>query len=165
MTQKYLRRIKKFLLAATISFFLNAVSVLFMPLCSTMAYTAGRRWLLLLNGSVFWLGLIMGFAFVFAANSDRKEYIRKHLDGDVSMKRRPVAITFFSNQPAKVADITMCLSFVLTVIILFTPAADKYITYVMLTFFLFSLNMHGILNGRSYKILTKLKARREEENE
>ena len=72
-------------------------------------------------------------------------------------------VTFFSNTPAVIADATLLAGRIALVIIYFCDVANQYITYVMLAIVSFSLNMHGLFNGRIYKT-TKYKRTRRVEN-
>ena len=117
----------------------------------------------MLVGCIFWLPLLLGYILVILANLERKTFIRSRLDGDISMQCHMGVVTFFSNTPAVIADATLLAGSIALVIIYFCDVANQYITYVMLAIVSFSLNMHGLFNGRIYKT-TKYKRTRRVEN-
>ena len=107
--------------------------------------------------------LLLGYILVILANLERKTFIRSRLDGDISMQCHMGVVTFFSNTPAVIADAALLAGSIALVIIYFCDVANQYITYVMLAIVSFSLNMHGLFNGRIYKT-TKYKRTRRVEN-
>ena len=154
-----LRRIKRLFWIAVVFLSLMAGSILLMPLATKIGEE--NRSILLGVGLAFWLSMIAGYFFVYVANRERKWFIRKKLDGDVGMGCRPGVITFFDNVLATVADVVMIASFLLLIGVSFTELKYEYISYVLLSLLIFSLNMHCLLNGRIYKV-TKFKRTRRE---
>ncbi len=154
-----INRIKQLFWFATIFLLLMAGSILIMP----MATKVGEedRTVLLLSGLVFWISCIAGYTLLFMANKERKYFIRRKLDGDISMGCRSGIITFFDNVPATIADVAMIASFLLFVGIYFTELKYEYISYVLLSILVFSLNMHCLFNGRIYKATKYKRTRRD----
>lgn len=152
-----INRIKLLFRFAVVFLFLMSGSVLIMPMATKIAEE--ERSVLILTGLIFWISLIAGYSLLFVANKERKYFIRRKLDGDVSMGCRPGIITFFDNIPATIADVAMIASFVLFVGVNFTELKYGYISYVLLFILGFSLNMHCLFNGRIYKA-TKFKRTR-----
>ena len=114
-----------------------------------------------LIGLVFWISAIAGYVMIAMANSERKWFINRKVDGNVKMNCRPGIAEFFSNVPATVADVTMIMSFLLFVIIGFTEWKYEYISYILLFLLVFSLHMHCMFNGRIYKATKYKRTRRE----
>lgn len=140
-------------------FAVHAVSYLLMP-ASMRAFRNGEsKEALLLVGGTFWFPLLLGYILIFFANLERKAFIRARLDGDISMQRRMGIVTFFSNIPAVIADTALLAGCTALIIIYFCGAESRYITYIILEIISFSLNMHGLFNGRIYRI-TKYKRTR-----
>ena len=163
---RYTRRVKKIrdlFWTAVGCFAVHALSYLFMPVSLAASENGGSRKALLLVGCVFWISLLLGYLLLIPANSERKAYIRKQLDGDVSMRCRMGIAAFFSNTPAFAADAALLAGILALAIIYFCGATNRYITYIALAIVSFSLNMHGMFNGRIYKI-TKYKRMRRVEN-
>lgn len=134
-------------------FLLNASTFLAMPKIVEISREAGRQVFLILLGLIFWISLILGYLLVFLANRARKLFIMRKLDGDLPMGCHIGLITFFSNLPAIIADLIMIASFIALFIIYCVGAIDNYITYVILAILVFTLNMHGMFNGRIYKLI------------
>lgn len=141
----------------------HAISYLLMPTAMRTFENNGSKGSRMLVGCIFWLPLLLGYILVILANLERKTFIRSRLDGDISMQCHMGVVTFFSNTPAVIADATLLAGSIALVIIYFCDVANQYITYVMLAIVSFSLNMHGLFNGRIYKT-TKYKRTRRVEN-
>lgn len=125
--------------------FTFSVSFLFMAPASKIALNDGNNGLLVFSGILFWLSLIGAYALFFFVNRSRKVFL-KHIKKDVTSP--PGLVRFFSNKPAKLADIATLASLVLfTIFALFT---DSYFIYVFLSVFVFSFQMHCVLNGENY---------------
>ena len=97
------------------------------------------------------------------ANKERIRYISKQPNDDLSMGCRVGIMNFFSNIPSTVADVSMIMSFILFIIIIFTEHNNSYLSYVLLFILILSLNMHGLFNGRIYKTI-KIKHKRREKH-
>lgn len=152
-------KIKRLLGVAVLFQFLMAGSILLMPMVARPGQQDEK--LPVLIGLMFWISAIAGYVILAIANSERKKYLKKKVDGDTKMGCRVGIAEFFSNVPAKVADVTMILSFLLFIAVSYTAWRNEYIAYVLLFLCFFSLHMHCLFNGRIYK-LTKYKHTRRE---
>ena len=130
---------------------------LLMPLVTEA--TQNRRMLTMAIGIAFWLSSIAGYALLIAANIKRRWFINHKVDGDVKMDCLPGIISFFQNIPGTVFDVIMFVSLVMFLIIAFTKWRYDYISYILLSLFYLSLNLHSMFNGRIYKS-TKLRRTR-----
>lgn len=144
-----IKKIQKLFRTSVVFLFLMSASILIMPF-SVEAKTKG---LLYANGLMFWVSCVIGYCVLIAANRKRKSYIKHSPKGKTLKEGKVGFFAFFSNLPALVADITMIVSFLLFVVISFTEWKYEYISYVVLFVFVFSLNLHGLFNGRIYKIV------------
>ena len=160
-----IHRIKVNFWTATAFFLINALTILAMPKIVEISQETGKQLFLILLGSIFWISLLLGYVFVYLANGDRKYFIMRRLDGDLSMGCHMGLITFFSNIPAVIVDSAMIASFIALFIIYYAGAINTYITYVMLTILVFTLNMHCMFNGRIYRTTKYKRIRRENDYE
>ena len=153
-----IQRIKRLFWLAVMFQFLMSVSILLMPMAVQMGQQDRKMtvWI----GLVFWISAIAGYLLIAMANSERKWFINRKVDGNVKMNRRPGFAEFFTNSPATVADVTMILSFLMFVIVGFTEWKYEYISYILLFLLVFSLHMHCMFNGRIYKATKFKRARR-----
>lgn len=145
----------------------HAISYLLMPAAMRTFENGESKGLLLVVGCLFWLPLLVGYSLVILANSKRKVFIRARLNGDISMQCRVGAVTFFSNTPAIIADAALLSGSIALVIIYFCDVTSRYIAYAMLAIVSFSLNAHGLFNGRIYRTVKykKQEMRRDEDHE
>ena len=149
-----LQKIKRLFYCSLILQFIMSFSILLMPIAVNTKHQ--NTLLTILVGLIFWLSAITGYLLLILANSERKWFINHNVDGNVKMNCYPGIITFFTNVPATVADVTMIVSFLIFLIIGFTKLRYEYISYFLLFLLVFSLHMHCMFNGRIYKI-TKIK--------
>ena len=154
-----IQKIKQLFWFAVLFQFLMSASILLMPMAVQMGQQ--DRKMTALIGIVFWLSAIAGYVLLAVANSERKWFINRKVDGNVTMNCRPGIAEFFTNIPATVFDVAMIMSFVMFVVINFTDWRYDYISYVLLSLLFFSLHMHCMFNGRIYKA-TKFKRTRRE---
>lgn len=161
--ESIIRNIKVTFWIACAFFFLNASTILAMPGTVEISRQTGKQLCLILLGLAFWVTLILAFVFTFIANRERRYFVIHKANGNLSMGRWIGLLSFFSNVPASVADSVMIASFVLLVILYCAKATNMYVTFVMLALFVFSFNMHAMLNGRIY-LSTKFKRVRREKN-
>ena len=144
-------------------FAIHASSYLLMPVATEFAESRNSNTPLFAIGCIFWSSIVLGYLLIALANTERKNFIRKRLNGDLSMQCHIGAVTFFSNLPATIVDAALFASVVAFAIIYCAGFINRYITYVALAIVSFSLNTHGLFNGRIYKI-TKYKRLRRVEN-
>ena len=154
-----IQKIEQLFWFAIVFQFLMSLSFLFMPMAVQMGQQ--NRKMTVLIGLVFWLSAIVGYVMVAMANSERKWFIKRKVDGNVKMNCRSGITEFFTNVPATVADVAMIMSFLMFVIIGFTKWRYEYISYVLLFLLVFSLHMHCMFNGRIYKATKYKRTRRE----
>lgn len=157
-------RIKQLVWVSIICLFLMSASILFMPLATNYASQTSNISFMIVGG-VFWVSLIVGYSLLIRANVLRRWFIRNRTNAETRMSCRMGIISFFSNVPATIADTVMITSFIVISVISFTALKDKYIIYVLLFLLTFSLNMHGVLNGRIYKSTKFKRIRREESHD
>lgn len=162
----YVSTIKGLFWASVAFLLLNAATFLFMPMAAELSENSSIQWGLMIVGSVFWISIGLGYALLIMANLYRRDLVRNRLDGDFTMGCRMGIITFFSTIPGAIADGLFVVALIAFLIVFLNGNINGYITYVLLALLTFSLNMHGIFNGRIYKS-TKYKriVRRGEDNE
>ena len=157
-----MRRVKKIkrLFWLAIAFIVVASGTfLLMPLVTEA--TQNRRMLTIAIGIEFWLSSIAGYALLLAANIERRWFINHKAYGDVKMNCLPGVISFFQNIPGTVFDVIMFMSLVMLLIITFTKWRYDYISYILLSLFYLSLNLHSMFNGRIYKSTKFRRTRRD----
>lgn len=162
----YVSTIKGLFWASVAFLLLNAATFLFMPMAAELSENGSIQWGLMIVGIVFWISIGLGYALLIMANLYRRDFVRNRLDGDFTMGCRMGIITFFSTRPGAIADGLFVAALIAFLIVFLNGNINGYITYVLLALLTFSLNMHGIFNGRIYKA-TKYKriVRRGEDNE
>lgn len=157
-----MRRVKKIkrLFWLAIAFIAIASGTfLLMPLVTEA--TQNRRMLTMAIGIAFWLSSIAGYALLIVANIERKWFISHRADGNLKMNCLPGVISFFQNIPGTVFDVIMLMSLVMLLIIAFTKWRYDYISYILLSLFYLSLNLHSMFNGRIYKSTKFRRTRRD----
>lgn len=104
-------------------------------------------------GVLFWLFLILGYVSFWKLSKARKQQEKKNR----SVSRgKPGIIVFFSNRYATAADIAMAVSLIVVIISQFVPVGE-IISLAAAAVFVFSAQMHCILNGINYKYVGKSK--------
>ncbi len=103
-------------------------------------------------GVLFWLGLIIGYVLLFILSKHRKAKTK-------AKKCKPGIIVFFSNKPAKIADLTMVGSLILTLAFTFIPFLSFGIETVFLAILVFSIHMHCLFNGVNFKYINSINKR------
>ena len=133
-------------LLSVISFFISSSAIIFMPLGS---FEPGVNNVLAFSLAVaFWLFFILGFVFVLILNRLRKKDITfARIDGIIFLR-------FFQNKPATVFDLWL-IAGVLTLVIYTFIIRTLPGTIVLAGTFItvFSLEMHGLFNGKNYQWL------------
>lgn len=160
---KSVKKIKRLFSLSVLFLFTMSGTILFMPIVSKADGTnKPGLWLV---GALFWCSAIAGYTMLLLANAERKWFLKNKVGIDNKMDCKPGIITFFTDVPATVFDITVIVSFIAFVIINFTNAQYEYISYVFLFLLVLSLNMHCLFNGRIYKTTKFKKMRRVDNNE
>jgi len=133
-------------------FFISTAMIWFIPLASFEGDT-GRRAIAYTIGVVFWLGLILGFFFLFLINRERKKgRYRKGLP----------FIWFFQNPVAIVFDVLLVLSTIGLFLVLFIQGINQWISAAIIFAFVFSLEMHGMFNGKNFKYISNSSNKQED---
>lgn len=99
------------------------------------------------TGILFWGGLISAYIIFAVINSKRKKTVKKK-----TAFKEIGLVNFFSNQYAKCFDILLVVFLLLITISLFVQILENA-TVIFITGFVFSLHMHGILNGMNFRFL------------
>ncbi len=134
------------------------LSVLFLTLMSgtflIMQYAVdkGGELMIVFVGIAFYVFLIAGYVLVAVANHMRKK-IKTEKSRRKTNNDRMGVITFFANIPAKIFDVIMVVALIGFVIINFTSHKDDYITFVLLSILVLSVNMHSLFNGRIFRVI------------
>ena len=122
-----------------------SLSFLAMSPASKLALNEGDNSLLIATGIVFWLSLVIAYALFIFVNFRRKQFLKKR---NKEKKSAIGLLRFFSNTPAKIADIATVVGFLLFLI--FSIFTDSYFIYVFLAITVFAFQMHCVLNGENY---------------
>lgn len=156
---RIVKKIKRLFWLAIAFIAVASGTFLLMPLVTEA--TQNRRMLTMAIGIAFWLSSIAGYALLIAANIERRWFINHKVDGDVKMNCLPGVISFFQNILGTVFDVIMFMSLVMLLIIAFTKWRYDYISYILLSLFYLSLNLHSMFNGRIYKSTKFRRTRRD----
>ena len=112
--------------------------------------------LVYISGLLFWSGLIGTIISAIMVNSTRKADANE----DNSDVKRLGLIHFFTNTPAKIADVVMIVSLVVFIfLIIFNSAA--VLKFIFISLFVFSFGMHCMLNGLNYNYINESQKRGE----
>lgn len=144
MKDSTLKKDKKLMIAACVSFVLSSSAVLIAPFGDfegsmfnvAVAYAIGI---------IFWLFLIIGYVIILRINFHRKAQKKIKVSG------RPGIISVFSNKPAMVFDIIFAVSVIMFIIFKFVIQKYDLVSLFLLASSLFSFHMHGVLNGVNHK--------------
>ena len=124
-----------------------SISFLIMPVSGDMSMEYNTRILLIIVGTMFWVELVGGMAFMTAVNLTRK----RETEIKYMQKRMPGMICFFSKKEAIVVDIAMFIS-IIVFVYLYT-VSNTYVTYAALSVMSGLIQTHGILNGNNYRYI------------
>ncbi len=124
-----------------ISFFLLAISFLFMPLESKL--------LQIMAGIMFWLFLAVGIASQILLAVWFKQACSKNKEWRMQ-KQRVGIFAIGKNRFSIVADFILLISTVIFSVLMILTRGTGYISYIVLTILVFSFCMHCILNGKVY---------------
>lgn len=162
----YVSTIKGLFWTSVVFLLLHAATFLFMPMAAELSQNESIHWGLMIVGLVFWISIGLGYALLIMANLYRRDFVCNRLDGDFTMSCRMGIISFFSTIPGAIADGIFIATLIVFLIVFLRGNINGYLTYVLLAVLSFSLNMHGVFNGRIYRS-TKYKriVRRGEDNE
>lgn len=151
------RKIDRIVFIISIFFMLVfSLSFLAMSPASKLALNEGNDTLLIATGIVFWLSLVTAYALFIFVNFRRKQFLKKQ---NKEKKNAVGLIRFFSNTPAKIADIATVAGLLLFLV--FSILTDSYFIYVFLAITVFAFQMHCVLNGENYLYInSKINVRR-----
>lgn len=143
------------IMLAISSFSLLLISV------SDYAGNAFNVFMAVLTGILFWLFLILGYVLLAVVSHHRKAYEHEHRTAKRSNnKKKPGAFCFFSNKYATIADIAMVILFIVLIVIMIIPSKTETLKLIVVPTFIFSVHMHGILNGVNLKYINQLSQKR-----
>lgn len=120
-----------------------------LPAANVYANT-GSREALFFVGITFWLSGIFAWTLLLLANFLRRDWLRRNTM-DLKMNQRLGVLTVFSNPLAVCADCAAVLSLIALGISALLGKINEPFTGVILAMISFSLNAHGLFNGRIYK--------------
>ena len=132
---------RKYLYYSIISFFTSSMTVWFMPGASAGESNSA----LYVLAGVFWLGFIAGIVFLLPINKGRK--------ADKKYREKqglPPLLRFFSNKPALVFDVLMIVGVVTICLAFVIRSMPEWVLLAATFTAVFSVEMHGVFNGRGY---------------
>ena len=105
-------------------------------------------------GAVFWICTILGYSLLFFLNRQRKIDCQKM---KTQSPPRFGIISFFRNTYGRIADVLCAVSLIGVVISMIFAGKDAgWITYSLIAVFIFSFQMHSILNGENFEYIKQL---------
>jgi len=138
---------KKWLYFSVVSFFVSSATIWLMPMGSfeqeskkPLAYTLAV---------VFWLGLILGFVFLIQIGKQRKKKIKY---GDT---KGLMFFRFFRNKFATAFDVLLFTGILIIALSFIFRALPDILMTGGIFLFVFSLEMHGVFNGKNYEFLQR----------
>ena len=135
--------------------FLMSASFLIMPYAGSAALD-GNILPVRLSGIWFWSALFIGYISFITLDLSRKKLTAKCGKSASRVKAGPGIIRVFSNKWAVAADIAFAVSLTGFFLIAYTNQRS-YIIYVFLAAAVFTLHMHGVLNGENFKYINEIK--------
>jgi len=136
-----------FILSA-VTFFISSAAILFMPFSSFEQ--DGDVLLAYILAIVFWTFLLFGIVFILIVGKQRRKDLLFSLTG----KGRIVFLRSFKNKPAIVFDVLLIVGILsLVVSLLVIRTLPSWLTLAGTFTSVFSLEMHALLNGKSYEWL------------
>lgn len=138
---------KRLFYIISICLFLSSFPMILIPF-GDFEGSQSQRILLYTIGILFWLGLVVGYAVFLYMNQTRKK-----VDPDSKNIGKPGICSFWSNLWAKIADTGMVAGLAGVILCVITKRGNAYLELTVLAIFLFSLHMHGLLNGRIYSFV------------
>lgn len=118
------------------------------------------------GGLLFWIFLLLGYIMFYRFSKYRKSQQKNNRS--VNQDHKPGIIVFFSNPAAKKADIVMILSLIISVVMVlikqgikgsdptFNSLLYEFVSVLSFALFLFTAQMHAILNGVNYRYYLSL---------
>lgn len=144
-------------LLSSFGFFVMSVDFMLMPIGSN-DITHDYRWLDIITGLLFWIGLIVGTVlFAIYISKCKKLYNENRGNKNVYQEKHIGLITFFSNKAAMIADVALFISIILFGVLMIFTDRTSYICYISISILAFSFIMHCILNSKSFYVHQCLK--------
>jgi len=143
-----LRKNKAFFWLSVISFFISSATILFMPLGSFE--TDGNVVLAYFLAAAFWVFFALGFLFILLLNWQRKrDILFARMDGIIYFR-------FFKNKISIAFDLLLIIGIItLALSLIIIPTLPAATTLIGTFITVFSLEMHGLFNGKNYEWLYK----------
>ena len=130
---------------SVVSFFISSMTIWFMPFGSFEQ--DGKQTLAFILAAVFWLFFISGFVFMLPISKQRKR------DRSFKSKSGIALLRFFSNKPALVFDALLIAGIFVLLLTFIFRTMPGWITLAATFTAVFSLEMHGLFNGRNYEYM------------
>jgi len=130
-----------------ISFFISSMTIWLMPF-DFFGQDENQTFAMIL-ALVFWLFFILGFIFLCPVSRQRKR------DRQYKGKSGIGLLRFFSNKSAIVFDALLIVGSAALVLSFIFPSLPGWITLAAIFTAVFSLEMHGIINGKNYAYICK----------
>lgn len=145
------KKCRIFLACSVAALLVACLAVCFSEMVARISREEGNDIPLYLTGGVFWAGLICTYVFTGAAAICRKRGLKSDKDGFDS--GRPGMLCFFRNREAKIIDVIMAVSIIALLIGIFGKADNSVFILGAIFMTIFSVHMHGILNGKNYQYI------------
>ena len=147
-----LRQTVCFLKLAVLCAFLASGSLLLIPM-SGDAVDGKMSIISYMIGGMFWGGLILTQVFFWMANAGKRKLQKRVQRGRNWTRNNVGIITFGANTEALVCDIACGASLVASIILFLYRAQNAWLITACLAILVFSLNLHCILNGATYRYI------------
>lgn len=122
-------------------FVLMSCSFILMPIAN----------LKILPGLMFWAGLLAGGGLQMVLEARRRSFFKRYKVNRTKMQKpRNGLLSFGSNKEARIADFSMVIFCISTVLVLILTKGFGIICYVMITATVLTFCLHCIFNGRIY---------------
>lgn len=133
---------KKLLYFQIISYFVSSISL---ALTSFVSYEDSlmKKIISIIIGILFWAGLVVGIILIFVAKKQNE---------NLSNAKGIGLISFFKNRPAICFDVIMIVSLIISIVVIVIQS-ESFIGSLIIALFVFSFEMHCILNGKTYNSL------------
>lgn len=142
---------KKLFFISVISILFVSLSIVFMPFASEQKFYNFMLPVYIVGGT-FWGFILIGYGSLLILNHLRKKKL-KALDVKTDEKNRPGIFCVWTNLPAKIFDTLTVISLVGIIIALIKFPTETQMIFVLIAIFFFSVNMHGLFNGKNYIFL------------
>lgn len=130
--------IKKIFILQIVSFLLSSIGICLAPFGSFYESNV-KKVIAIFSGVEFWLFFVFAILLMFVI----KKICNKNLKG------KPGIISVFKNKYAKVVDVIAAVSLIGSVAVAISKTSS-YLGVIILFVFIFSVEMHCVLNGRYF---------------